>query len=81
MQMATKPQINYIEVLLIDIGIWLDRFKRNAYLKDLLSRNVTYLDELTLDEAKTVISDLKRIKEQQLNERRFKGKVEDSKQY
>lgn len=60
---ATEKQIKYIEQLLIDVGIGIDRERRNGHLKMWLHREIKFLDELTLKEAGFIIGKLKEIKE------------------
>ena len=60
---ASKAQINYIECLLIDVGIGINRMSRNRFISDEINREISYLDELTITEASQVINRLKRIKD------------------
>ncbi len=62
MSRASKEQTQYIEQLLIDVGIGIDRQRRNAELTLWVGHEVKYLDELTVSEASLVIDKLKEIK-------------------
>lgn len=55
-------QTTYIEILLNDVGFG-ERFRRNAYLSDLVGRDIHFIDELTTKEKSLVISELKKLKE------------------
>ena len=54
---ATKKQINYLEILFSDREF--DRRTRNSWLTDYLKKEITYLDQLTVEEASRCIDKLK----------------------
>jgi len=59
--MASPRQVSYIESLLIDCGLS-DRTRRNAWISSELDKEIHYLEELTVDQARIVINELLRIK-------------------
>ena len=58
---ATEAQINFLEILFNDLGY--TRKQRNAKLTDDLSREIKFLDDLTIPEASKMIETLKEEKE------------------
>jgi hypothetical protein len=55
---ATKPQISYLEQLLIDCGF--DTLtQRNAYLSRELSRDIVHLEDVYASECSRLIDELK----------------------
>lgn len=63
MIVATKPQINYIEILANDLK--LDLKRRNTHIMSIVHREIHALDELSISEASMVIQQFKEWKENQ----------------
>lgn len=60
-QKATSPQVRYIEILCVDLNF--NRATRNAFISDLVGREIHYADELTKEEASLVIEQMKETKD------------------
>lgn len=58
----TAKMIEYMEILFNDCGF--TRVQRNAWLRELVGRDVHYLDSLTKNEAHLIIAKLKLMKEE-----------------
>lgn len=54
----TGPQLKYLPILFNDCG-FTTGVQRNAYLETEVGREIKFLDELTFDEARELISKLK----------------------
>lgn len=63
MVVATKKQIEYIEILADQLK--LTRIRRNAHITSIVSREIKALDELSKSEASLVIQQFKEWKETQ----------------
>lgn len=61
-QRITDLQKHYIECLLIDCYLS-ERLARNSWISTELSREIKFLDELSISEASKIISRLREIKE------------------
>ncbi len=61
---ATPSQQNYIEILCTDLSF--NRATRNLNISDIVGRTVSYLDDITVDEARAVIDAFKVIKDSRL---------------
>jgi hypothetical protein len=59
---ATAAQMNYLEILFGDLGF--DRAARNAFMSQELGRHIRFLDELTVGEARRMITELKKRKKE-----------------
>ncbi len=59
--LSTTKQQEYIALLSIDLG--LDKKRCNAHIKEIIGREIKYLDDLTLPEASQVIDKFKSWKE------------------
>ena len=58
---ATQKQIDYIEILFIDVGLD-TKIKRMDFVSNLLGWEVPFLDEIAIPEASQVIEHLKSMK-------------------
>jgi hypothetical protein len=61
----TPAMIKYLEILLNDCGFG-TRICRNEYLSNRTGYEIHYLDEITFDEAKSMISELKEQRKREL---------------
>lgn len=62
----TARQINYLQLLLNDIGLD-TRVKRNDFISNLLGFKIEYLDDIPKTEVSNIIEALKQCKESQVD--------------